>query len=656
MVRRMRELLAQRAMEGFVGRGEEMGSLLHCVEGGGSLVVHVHGIAGVGKSALLEAFSAQARARGAAVVKLDCRAIEPTERGFLHELGAAIGGEILTAEEAAARLGRLGSRVVLALDTYEVFRLLDTWLRQVFIPALPENVRVVLAGRQPPVPAWLTSPEWQGLFRSIPLEPLRDEEALELLSRAGIREEDARRINRLARGHPLALKLAASALMERPQLDLKAMALQGVIEELARLFLADVGDPLTRQALEAASVVRRTNQSLLRAMLPEAAPQDAYDRLRALPFVQSARDGLVVHDAVQEAVAAMVRAAAPDRYREYRRAAWRQLRAEVRTASLPELWRYTADMLYIIENPVVREAFFPSGSQQFAVEPARPEDGPALHQIAARHEGPDATRLLNLWWAHLPQSFQVVRDQDRTTVGFYCMFDPRTVSPAFLEEDPVVRGWWCHLKEDPPPKKQSVLFIRRWLSLKHGEMPSPVQAACWLDIKRTYMELRPNLRRVYLTICDLPTYAPVALKLGFRPLPKFGMELDGATYYTAMLDFGPASVDGWIAGLVAAELGVEEGAILDIDARELVMEGRRVGLTKLEFGVLHYLYQREGKAVSRASLVENVWGYDFEGDSNVVDVVVRSLRKKLGERASVIETVRGVGYRFRGGEASARSS
>jgi len=198
-------------------------------------------------------------------------------------------------------------------------------------------------------------------------------------------------------------------------------------------------------------------------------------------------------------------------------------------------------------------------------------------------------------------------------------------------------------------KNQWVLFLRRWLSFEHGEMPSPIQAACWLDIKRTYMALRPNLRRVYLTVCDLPTYAPAALQLGFRPIAKAEVKLDDTTYHAAMLDFGPASVDGWLAGLAAAELGLEEGGILDIDAHELVLEGQRIALTPLEFGVMHYLYQHEGKAVTRISLLEYVWGYTYEGGSNVVDEVVRSLRKKLGERASVVETVRGVGYRFRGG-------
>ena len=92
---------------------------------------------------------------------------------------------------------------------------------------------------------------------------------------------------------------------------------------------------------------------------------------------------------------------------------------------------------------------------------------------------------------------------------------------------------------------------------------------------------------------------------------------------------------------------MEEDDILDIDARELVIEGRRVHLPRLEFAVMEHLHQREGKAVSRASLLTDVWGYDYEGGSNVVDVVVLSLRKRLGSKASVIETVTGVGYRFR---------
>lgn len=91
----------------------------------GPLVVFVHGIAGIGKSALAEAFAVEARACGATVLRLDGRSIEPTERGFLAALEGKTGGDVGTAEDVAARLSRLGDRVILIVDTYEVLRILD---------------------------------------------------------------------------------------------------------------------------------------------------------------------------------------------------------------------------------------------------------------------------------------------------------------------------------------------------------------------------------------------------------------------------------------------------------------------------------------------------------------------------------------------------
>ena len=91
MTQTIRQLIDEQATW-LVGRDDEMDVLRRLLGEDGPLVVFVHGIAGIGKSALVEAFGVEARAAGATVLRLDCRSIEPTERGFLAALEGKTGG------------------------------------------------------------------------------------------------------------------------------------------------------------------------------------------------------------------------------------------------------------------------------------------------------------------------------------------------------------------------------------------------------------------------------------------------------------------------------------------------------------------------------------------------------------------------------------
>jgi two-component system copper resistance phosphate regulon response regulator CusR len=84
---------------------------------------------------------------------------------------------------------------------------------------------------------------------------------------------------------------------------------------------------------------------------------------------------------------------------------------------------------------------------------------------------------------------------------------------------------------------------------------------------------------------------------------------------------------------------------LDLTAREVRVGAVRTTLSDREFRVLTYLAQHAGQAVSRERLLSEVWGYGFDPGSNVIDVCIRRIRRRLGE-ASPIETVRNVGYRI----------
>lgn len=86
--------------------------------------------------------------------------------------------------------------------------------------------------------------------------------------------------------------------------------------------------------------------------------------------------------------------------------------------------------------------------------------------------------------------------------------------------------------------------------------------------------------------------------------------------------------------------------VLDTDTYRVTVQGRPLDLTYKEFELLRHLAERPGRVFTRPSLLREVWGYDFYGGTRTVDVHVRRLRAKLGpEHESLIETVRGVGYR-----------
>jgi DNA-binding response OmpR family regulator len=88
--------------------------------------------------------------------------------------------------------------------------------------------------------------------------------------------------------------------------------------------------------------------------------------------------------------------------------------------------------------------------------------------------------------------------------------------------------------------------------------------------------------------------------------------------------------------------------MLEVDTarRRVTINGEEVELTKKEFDLLVYLVQNKNIVISREQILNNVWGYDYFGETNVVDVYIRYLRNKLDEKCGekLIHTIRGVGY------------
>ena len=103
-----------------------------------------------------------------------------------------------------------------------------------------------------------------------------------------------------------------------------------------------------------------------------------------------------------------------------------------------------------------------------------------------------------------------------------------------------------------------------------------------------------------------------------------------------------------VAAAPAANVLTAGNLMLDPAKYSVTMDGTPISLTKKEFDLLKYLMQHKGQAVTRDALLSDVWGYDYAGDTNVVDVYIRYLRHKIDEPFGVktLHTIRAVGYMF----------
>lgn len=588
---RVADRLAAAAAAALVGRDAERDRLRAWVDDpAGPAAVFVHGPGGIGKTALVTG-----AVGGPATVVVDGREVEPTPASLLAHIGSELG--LGTAEPT---LGQVADAVAaasvraLVVDSYERCSVVDGWLRNRLLPSLPARTTTVFSGRNPPNVAWRTAPGWRPLLAELRLGPLTESGAAALVARRGLDGDLADRARRFGRGHPLALQLASEALLRHPDLVLAVGPPADVVEELVEVLFDDL-DGDVRDAVEAASLLRRVTVPTLAAVLERDVTQvePAWRALRDLPFASVRPDGVELQGVVQDAAATSLELRDPGRARELRR---RAARAALATVQQAPGWAATADLLHLVQNPVVRNAFIPPAGAQHPVEAAAPADLPDVLAIAERHAGADEAAWLARWWRAHPEGLSVARGRHGGVRAFSMVVEAAAVAPDLRRDDPVAAAMAADLRARPLRPGGRALLNRRMLAADREAHLSPDVALMIVDLKRTYLEMRPDLLRVYSgTDADAQLAAPMRA-LGFAlvsnvPSPDLWA-----------MDMPAGSVDAWIAGHIELETAppaepptgpASPAAVASLSAREReVLAALADGLTNRELAERLFISER----------------------------------------------------------------
>lgn len=493
----------------FIGRAPELALFAQALAATELpfFVLYVYGPGGVGKTTLLAAYARLAEQAGIRAWSIDGRNVEATPEAFLATLRQVTGLD--PAGSSAAGLTGGQGRWVLLIDTFDLLTPLESWLREVFLPQLTEEVLVVLAGRQPPDSAWRADAGWQQLLRSVPLRNLSPDEAHAYLAQRDIPAADLPAVLSFTYGYPLALSLVADLYDQRQGYHFSPAEAHDVVTLLLERFLQRVPGPAHRVALEVCALVRVTTEALLAEVMAVPDAHDLFTWLRGLSFVEIHPGGLFPHDVAREALVADLRWRNPQWYAELHRRARAHYGQRLQQTSGVEQQLVLFDFVYLHRaNPAVRPFFEWQASGRSLPDRLRPADLEPLSAMVARYEGPAAVQLARYWLARQPENVVVFRDAEGGAVGFMTLLALERASAEDQATDPAVAGACAFLERHAPLRAgERATYFRFWMAADSYQAVSPIQSLIFVTMVRHYFT--SGLAYTFYACADPEFWRPV---------------------------------------------------------------------------------------------------------------------------------------------------
>lgn len=557
MASRLADHLSAARLRTFVGRENERNYFQQLITSHELpfYVLQIFGPGGVGKTTLLKEFVSMCNQTLIAAFYVDGRNFEATPGGFLAALNMAMQLDPAASGLEALSAASSQHRQVILIDTYEILTPIDGWLREVFLPQLPENVLVVIAGQRPLSSEWRTDSGWQCLFRTIPLRNLTPQESLAYLEKRNVPAEQHQRVLDFTHGHPLALCLVADVFAQRPGINFQPETAPDVVKTLLEQLVQKVPGPAHRTALEACALLRLTTEPQLAAMMQTSDAHELFEWLRGLSFIEAGSQGLFPHDLAREALNADLRWRNPDWYAELHRRARNFYAARLQSSRGLEQQKVLFDYIFLHrDNPVVRPFLEWQESSNLMTDQLRSADVPVIVGLVEKYEGRTSARLAEYWIKRQPQGVRVLRDSKQQVEGFMIMVGLHLLEEEDLKVDPAVAAAWNYLQRQAPLRPGEIgTYFRFWMDRDTYQSVSATQSLIFINAVQHYLTT-PGLAYTFFSCQEPDFWQPVLEYAALTRLEEAGFEAGGRCYGAFGHDWRAMPPLAWLALLADREI------------------------------------------------------------------------------------------------------
>jgi hypothetical protein len=460
------------------------------------------------------------------------------------------------------------------VDTYETLAPLNAWIREVFLPQLPGNLLLVLAGRNAPEPSWRVDPGWQRLVRPLHLQNLSREESQAYLAKRDVPPDQHKDILDFTHGHPLALSLVADVFVQRPGVRFRPAETPDTIKTILEQFVQQVPGPAHCIALESCALVRYTTETLLSHMVTMPEVHELFEWLRRLTFIESGALGIFPHDVAREALVADLRWRNPDWYAELHHRARNYYAARLKQTHGQEQQRVLFDYIYLHrDNAMIRPFLEWQEAGTAAPETMREGDKPALEAMVEKYEGLESARLALHWFERQPGGVVIYRDIEQRPAGFVMKLALHETTAEDRGADPAVEAAWRYLERYAPlrPGEKATLF-RFWMARETYQAVSAMQSLLFANVAQHYLTT-PGLAFSFFPTADPDFWAPMFAYVDLTRLHEADFAVGGRRYGVYGRDWRVTPPMAWLDLLAQREIAAEPLAVAPTETAPLVVLG-----------------------------------------------------------------------------------